>query len=67
MLRQRSRPGGLWPPDVICHSQTPPLQEPPGADVTAEKLDPEDVHRIMDRCFELITAEVHRFEGTVNQ
>jgi len=33
----------------------------------AEKLDPEDVHRIMDRCFELITAEVHRFEGTVNQ
>ena len=33
----------------------------------AEKLDPEDVHRIMDRCFEIITAEVHRFEGTVNQ
>ncbi len=33
----------------------------------AEKLDPEDVHRIMDRCFEAITAEVHRFEGTVNQ
>lgn len=33
----------------------------------AEKLDPEDVHRIMDRCFELITAEVHRFEGTINQ
>jgi class 3 adenylate cyclase/tetratricopeptide (TPR) repeat protein len=33
----------------------------------AEKLDPEDVHRIMNRCFELITAEVHRFEGTINQ
>src|SRR3990172_930770 len=33
----------------------------------AEKLDPEEVHRIIDRCFELITAEVHRFEGTVNQ
>jgi class 3 adenylate cyclase/tetratricopeptide (TPR) repeat protein len=33
----------------------------------AEKLDPEDVHRIMNRCFEVITAEVHRFEGTVNQ
>jgi class 3 adenylate cyclase/tetratricopeptide (TPR) repeat protein len=32
-----------------------------------EKLDPEDVHRIMDRCFELITAEIHRFEGTINQ
>ncbi|MBI2544089.1 MAG: AAA family ATPase, partial [Candidatus Rokubacteria bacterium] len=33
----------------------------------AEKLDPEEVHGIIDRCFELITAEVHRFEGTVNQ
>jgi class 3 adenylate cyclase/tetratricopeptide (TPR) repeat protein len=33
----------------------------------AERLDPEDVHRIMDRCFELLTAEVHRFEGTINQ
>lgn len=33
----------------------------------AEKLDPEEVHQIIDRCFELITAEVHRFEGTVNQ
>jgi len=33
----------------------------------AEKLDPEEVHVIVDRCFELITAEVHRFEGTINQ
>src|SRR5918911_221285 len=33
----------------------------------AEQLDPEEVHQIMDRCFELITAEVHRFEGTINQ
>jgi class 3 adenylate cyclase len=33
----------------------------------AEGMDPEEVHRIMDRTFELITAEVHRFEGTVNQ
>jgi class 3 adenylate cyclase/tetratricopeptide (TPR) repeat protein len=33
----------------------------------AEKLDPEDVHAIVDRCFELITAEVHRLEGTINQ
>src|SRR4030095_14392499 len=38
-----------------------------GFTTLAEKLDPEDVHRIMDRCFELITAEVHRFEGTINQ
>jgi class 3 adenylate cyclase/tetratricopeptide (TPR) repeat protein len=33
----------------------------------AEQLDPEVVHEIMDRCFERITAEVHRFEGTINQ
>jgi class 3 adenylate cyclase/tetratricopeptide (TPR) repeat protein len=33
----------------------------------AEHLDPEDVHRIVDGCFELITAEIHRFEGTINQ
>ena len=31
------------------------------------ELDPEEVHQIIDRCFELITAEVHRFEGTINQ
>jgi class 3 adenylate cyclase/tetratricopeptide (TPR) repeat protein len=33
----------------------------------AEKLDPEDVHAIVDRCFDLIAAEIHRFEGTINQ
>jgi class 3 adenylate cyclase/tetratricopeptide (TPR) repeat protein len=33
----------------------------------AEGRDPEDVHQIVDRCFEAITAEVHRFEGTINQ
>jgi class 3 adenylate cyclase len=33
----------------------------------AEQRDPEDVHAIINRCFELITAEVHRFEGTINQ
>jgi class 3 adenylate cyclase/tetratricopeptide (TPR) repeat protein len=38
-----------------------------GFTTLAEQLDPEDVHRIVDRCFELITAEVHRFEGTINQ
>src|SRR5262249_16819277 len=27
----------------------------------------EDVHSIIERCFEMITAEVHRFEGTINQ
>jgi class 3 adenylate cyclase len=33
----------------------------------AERRDPEEVHQIIDRCFELITAAVHRFEGTINQ
>jgi class 3 adenylate cyclase/tetratricopeptide (TPR) repeat protein len=37
-----------------------------GFTALAEKLDPEDVHQILDRCFELITAAVHRFEGTIN-
>jgi class 3 adenylate cyclase len=38
-----------------------------GFTTLAERLDPEEVHRIIDRCFELITDEVHRFEGTINQ
>jgi class 3 adenylate cyclase/tetratricopeptide (TPR) repeat protein len=38
-----------------------------GFTTLAEHLDPEEVHRIIERCFELITAEVHRFEGTINQ
>jgi class 3 adenylate cyclase/tetratricopeptide (TPR) repeat protein len=33
----------------------------------AERLDPEDVHALMARAFELMLAEVHRYEGTVNQ
>jgi class 3 adenylate cyclase/tetratricopeptide (TPR) repeat protein len=33
----------------------------------AEKLDPEEVHEIIVRAFEPITAEIHRFEGTINQ
>ena len=38
-----------------------------GFTALAETLDPEDVHRIIERCFEAITAEVHRLEGTINQ
>jgi class 3 adenylate cyclase/tetratricopeptide (TPR) repeat protein len=38
-----------------------------GFTTLAEQLDPEEVHQIIDHCFELITAEVHRFEGTINQ
>ena len=33
----------------------------------SEKLDPEDVHSIMDGCFKILMEEIHRYEGTVNQ
>jgi class 3 adenylate cyclase/tetratricopeptide (TPR) repeat protein len=33
----------------------------------SERLDPEDVHGLMNRAFELMLAEVHAYEGTVNQ
>jgi len=33
----------------------------------AEQLDPEAWHEVLDRFFEILTAGVHRFEGTVNQ
>src|SRR5438093_7640225 len=38
-----------------------------GFTAMSERLDPEDVHAIMDRAFEVILAAVHRYEGTVNQ
>jgi class 3 adenylate cyclase len=38
-----------------------------GFTTLAERLDPEIVHDIINRCFQGITAEVHRFEGTINQ
>ncbi len=33
----------------------------------AEALGPEAMHGLLDRFFELVLAEVHRYEGTVNQ
>jgi len=33
----------------------------------SSRLDPEDVHGVMSRAFELMLGEVHRYEGTVNQ
>jgi class 3 adenylate cyclase/tetratricopeptide (TPR) repeat protein len=38
-----------------------------GFTAMSEKLDPEEVHAIMDRAFEVILDEVHRYEGTINQ
>jgi len=33
----------------------------------SEKLDPEEVHNIMDGAFKILMDEIHRFEGTINQ
>jgi class 3 adenylate cyclase len=33
----------------------------------AEKLDPEQVHQIMDSCFKILMDEIHKFDGTINQ
>jgi class 3 adenylate cyclase len=33
----------------------------------SEKLDPEEVHQIMDGCFRILMDEIHRYEGTINQ
>jgi class 3 adenylate cyclase len=33
----------------------------------AERVDPEEWHRLLDRFFQILTEGVHRFEGTVNQ
>ena len=33
----------------------------------SEKLDPEEVHQIMDGCFRILMDEIHKYEGTVNQ
>jgi class 3 adenylate cyclase/tetratricopeptide (TPR) repeat protein len=33
----------------------------------AERLDPEDVHQIMDGCLKILMDEIHQHEGTVNQ
>ena len=33
----------------------------------SEKLDPEEVHQIMDGCFKILMEEIHKYEGTINQ
>ncbi len=33
----------------------------------SERLDPEEVHHVMDSCFRILLEEIHRFEGTINQ
>jgi class 3 adenylate cyclase/tetratricopeptide (TPR) repeat protein len=38
-----------------------------GFTALSERLDPEVVHGLMTRAFELMLAEIHQYEGTVNQ
>ena len=33
----------------------------------SENLDPEEVHQIMDGCFQILMNEIHKYEGTINQ
>jgi class 3 adenylate cyclase len=33
----------------------------------SEKLDPEEVHQIMDGCFRVLMDQIHKYEGTINQ
>src|SRR5262249_33806874 len=38
-----------------------------GSTALAERVDPEEMHDLLDACFRLLLEEVHRYEGTVNQ
>ncbi len=33
----------------------------------SEKIDPEEIHQIMDGCFKILMGEIHKSEGTINQ
>jgi class 3 adenylate cyclase/tetratricopeptide (TPR) repeat protein len=33
----------------------------------SEKLDPEEIHQIMDGCFKILMDAIHKYEGTINQ
>ena len=33
----------------------------------SEKLDPEEIHHIMDGCFTILMDKIHQYEGTINQ
>src|SRR5499426_3232380 len=33
----------------------------------AERVDPEEWHRLLDRLFRILSAGIHRYEGTINQ
>jgi class 3 adenylate cyclase/tetratricopeptide (TPR) repeat protein len=38
-----------------------------GYTALSEKLDPEEVHQIMEGCFQILMDEIHRYEGTIDK
>jgi len=38
-----------------------------GYTAMSEKLDPEEVHQIMDGCFKILMDEIHKYEGAVDK
>jgi class 3 adenylate cyclase len=38
-----------------------------GFTALSEKLEPEEVHQIMEGCLRILMDEVHQYEGTINQ
>ena len=73
-------PGGYTPPHLANKVLSSPLAvegerkqvtvmftDVSGFTAMSERLDPEEVHTIMDRAFEIILGAVHGFEGTINQ
>jgi len=33
----------------------------------SEKIDPEEIHQLMDSCFKILMDEIHKYDGTINQ
>jgi class 3 adenylate cyclase len=38
-----------------------------GYTALSEKLDPEEVHKVMEGCLQILMDEIHKYEGTINQ
>src|SRR5262245_25832682 len=50
-----------------CKQVTVLFADVSGFTSISERLGPEEVHYLMNRAFELMLGEVHRYEGTINQ
>jgi class 3 adenylate cyclase/tetratricopeptide (TPR) repeat protein len=61
ILTSRSALQGERKPVTVLFADTA------GFSTISEALEPEDVHSIMDGCFERLTQAVHHYEGTINQ